>query len=283
MGTDPRRFATSEELLAEVQRLVAANELDEALAAVAHVEEDFCDDPLARHLAGLVWERVFLEAQARGEVGSLDLYENAEHHYRAALRCDPDNSETHAERLFACLFVLGTQRGDRERLLEGLELGLRLRDGAEGDTRAILQRETAVIASAHARLTDEPADWQLADTLFGDCEEPPLTREQFFFHFYRGLVKRALAGLEPTHRAEQLALAVASFRAAGSVARSRLVDYHLADTLLLAEDLNDSERADLARAVADLTRTAPESPDVTGLQRRYEARFGPLPTEPATP
>ena len=277
----PRRFATSQELLAEVQRLVAANDLDEALAAVAYVEEDFCDDPRARHLAGLVWERVFLEAQARGEVGSLDLYENAERHYRAAMHCDPDQSDAHAERLFACLFVLGTQRADRDRLLEGLELGLRLRDGAEGETRLIIQRETAVIASARARLTDDPADWQLAETLFDDSDEPLITREQFFFYFYRGLVKRALASSDPTR--PRLFEAVASFRAAGSVARSRLVDFHLADCLLQNDSLNDSERADLDRAVADLTRATPDSPDVAAVRRRYEARFGPLHLEPQTP
>lgn len=281
--TTPRRFATSEELLAEVQRLVAANDLDEAMAAVAGVEDQFPDDPLARHLAGLVWERVFLEAQARGEAGSLDLYENAERHYRAAMGWDGDNSEAHAERLFACLFVLGTQRADRERLLEGLELGLRLRDGAEGETQAILQRETAVIASARARLTDDPADWQLADTLFGQAEEPLITREQFFFYFYRGLVKRALAADDAANRDANLAAAIASLRAAGSVAQSRLVDYHLADCLLQVDSLNDSERADLARAVADLTRATPDSPDVAALKRRYEARLGPLPLEPQTP
>lgn len=279
--TTPRRFATSQELLNEVQRLVAANDLDEAVAAVAHVEEDFCDDALARHLAGLVWERVFLEAQARGEAGSLELYENAERHYRAAMHCDPDQSDAHAERLFACLFVLGTQRADRERLLEGVELGLRLRDGAEGETRTILQRETAVIASARARLTDDPADWQLAEALFDDAEEPLISREQFFFYFYRGLVKRALAAREPD--TPRLFQALASFRAAGSVAQSRLVDFHLADCLLQLESPNDSERADLQRAVADLTRATPDSPDVSVLKRRYEARFGPLSQEPHTP
>ncbi len=125
------------------------------------------------------------------------------------MHCDPDQSDAHAERLFACLFVLGTQRADRDRLLEGLELGLRLRDGAEGETRLIIQRETAVIASARARLTDDPADWQLAETLFDDSDEPLITREQFFFYFYRGLVKRALASSDPTR--PRLFEAVASF------------------------------------------------------------------------
>jgi tetratricopeptide (TPR) repeat protein len=264
-------FESTEALVQAVQGYLNQQQLAEAQEAIACVDEDFADDPLALHLAGLVWERTYLEMAARGERPGLELYERAESYYRRAMAADPDNAEIHCERLFACLFVLGTQRNDPNRMQEGLELAMSLAQQSEDpELSAIFDREAAILATGLARLSQEPADWDLANALFDKAVEPAAEREIYFFHLYRGMVKREAA--QRTGDGEALNQAIASFRRSWGIESTRGLQYLLADALLQLDDPGPSDLRDAGELVTALTRDAEDDVLVQALKRRYELR-----------
>jgi tetratricopeptide (TPR) repeat protein len=266
------RFETTEDLVRTVQGYLNHQQFDEAQEAITVVESDFAHDPLALHLAGLVWERTYLEQSAQGIHPDLELYERAEGYYRRAVDADPENAEVHGERLFACLFVIGTQRNDPGRMHEGLEIAMKLRDATDDPELAgIYERESAILATGLARLSQDPKDWDLADSLFGKAPEPSAERELYFFHLYRGMVKREVA--QRTGDPGALDEAVRSFRRSWSIDTSRGLQYLLADCLLQLDEPGPADLRDAGELVMALTQDSEDDLLLQGLRRRYDIRL----------
>ncbi|MDK2970300.1 MAG: hypothetical protein PWP23_55 [Candidatus Sumerlaeota bacterium] len=265
-------FKTPEELLGFVQVCLEERNLEAAAQAVGDVRTQFAASALALHIAGFVWEQTFLEKRALGEEPGLELYERAESLYREALEhCREDTIDVHLERLFACLFVLGTQREDVGRLREALAVAERraARETCEG--LAACRRDQATVATAIARATQDPDDWEKAHQCFERAEEPPEGRDALFFHYYRGITRKALG-----ERANDQALledAVRSFQAARRHGSVRGLDYLLADCLV---QLQNPAAADVLEMKAllplVLENANPADPLVRSLAARWEVR-----------
>lgn len=265
------KFESSEDLARKVQELLDARDFDGALALVKSVDDDFPDDPLAHHLAGLVWERTYIEGSAEGAPPPLTHYEKAEHHYRRAMKLDAANSALHAERLYACLFILGTQFGSLARLQEALGLAdtMSAELGPEGNNA--YEREAVIVASAIARHTQKGEDWEEASRRF-DLVAPPEGggREAYFFHHYRGLVKRELARSQD--RQDFLLEAIESLRAALELHPSRGIEYLLADCLAQLQKPSRRDVLEMMELAAKLEAGSPADVLVRGLAERCRLR-----------
>jgi tetratricopeptide (TPR) repeat protein len=264
-------FATPEELLAFVQERLRDRDLDAAARAVADVPTCFPESPLAHHIEGFVWEQMYLERRALGEPASLDLYEGAEKAYRRALACaGADTRETHLERLFACLFVLGTQLEDSDRLDEALRVARERADAAEGAVREACLRDCATVATAIARKSQDLADWERARTLFEATDEPTEAREALFYQYYRGLTARALGQANADQ--QTLRQAVGAFRAARAHGSVPGLDYLLADCLLQLQEPTAAEVLEMKALVPELVASRPGDRLLAILGQRWRAR-----------
>ncbi|MBX3730660.1 MAG: hypothetical protein KF858_15900 [Candidatus Sumerlaeia bacterium] len=264
-------FATPEELLAFVQERLHDRDLDAAGRAVADVPTCFPDSPLANHIEGFVWEQTYLEQRALGEPASLELYERAEAGYRRALACAGDDTrETHLERLFACLFVLGTQYEDRARLDEALRVASERAASTDGAVREGCQRDCATVATAIARKSQDLADWDRARASFAATREPAEAREALFYHYYRGLTSRALGQAH----ADQATLreAVGAFQAARAHGSVPGLDYLLADCLLQLQEPTAAEVLEMKSLVPELVASRPGDKLLGILAQRWHAR-----------
>lgn len=262
--------STSSELVAVVQQLLNERRFDDAIACIDLVDEGFADDPVAQHLAGLVWERTWMERTAEGLRPPLDHYAFAAERYRRAAELDAPNRALHVERLFACVFVLGTQRNDPEMLREALGLADELAAEAEGDARQAILREAAVAATGLARATRSAEDWTEAERRHDAVEQPPPGRETFFFHYYRGMAKREAAAL----RTDEFALreAVAAFRRAREVDTNPALEYLLADCLVQLQEPSEAELDEARDLVAGLASRNAGDKLVRGLSERLALR-----------
>lgn len=268
---DPASIRTSAELVAHVQRLLDERRFDEAIACETVVDERFADDAVAQHLIGLVWERTWLERTAEGLRPPLDHHAFAAERYRRAAELDDANRLLHVERLFACLFVLGTQRSDAGTLREALALADELAAAAEGPAREAILRESAVAASGLARVTRAADDWLEAERRHDAATEPPPGRETFFFHYYRGMAKREAAAIRSSEQA--LREAVAAFLRAREADTNAALEYLLADCLLQLQEPSAAE-IDLAdELVAGLLARSPDDRLAKALAERHAARL----------
>ncbi|MEQ8819105.1 MAG: hypothetical protein RLY93_02595 [Sumerlaeia bacterium] len=274
MGLEPSAEFPSPEAAVDVMgRLLDEGKAQEALAFVDPIAAQFPDSPVAQHLCGLVCERTYIELTALGKAADFNLYRQAEHFYRraAALETDEGAQNVHRERLYAAVFVIGTQQSDPERLREAYDLALELADTSEEVTiREKYGREAAIVATAMARVSRQDADWRRAERLFSESKAPFDERETYFFHYYQGLVARELGQrLEDEAR---LASAADRFRRASSIQTSRGVDYLLADCLIQLSSPNPEDLSDMDRIVAELMAANPDDPLVASLKKRYELR-----------
>ncbi len=263
-------FSSAEELAHYVQTMLGMREFDKAISAIQNVDSEFPDDPIVQHLAGLVWERTYLERNAEDKAPGLDLYESAERHYRRALELDPDQRPLHGERLFTCLFVLGTQNNDQPRLEEALALALELAQNDDPTLAETYKREAAIVLTAIARISQDPKDWDRANEQFDSIAEPESDREAYFFLFYRGMVKRAVA-----HRlADQQAFAdaVSSLGKARRVQSNRGLDYLLADCLVEIKNPSQHQIDLLQECLGELQSGNPDDKFVETLLKRWQLR-----------
>ncbi|MGF1572431.1 MAG: tetratricopeptide repeat protein [Sumerlaeia bacterium] len=269
--TDPREITTTLELTQRAQAHLEARELDLAIEVVSIVEEKFMDDPIALHLAGVVWERAFLEFNAMGKSPSLVYYEKAAQYFERALKLDPEKFPFHAERLYTCLFVLGTQKNDLNRLKQSQALAEKLSDSADELLAANYQHELAIIKSGIARITQEIPDWEAADEAFEKLDCPDSGREKYFFCYYKGIVKRSLAEF---HQDQQFLLeAIAAFRVALAELRLRSVMFLLADCLLQLEQPDAIDLSEMQEYIPELIQKSPEDPVIQTLFQRWEVRL----------
>ena len=263
-------FQTPEELVKYVEHLLEQGGIDDALEAVENVDERFPDNALAQHVAGLVHERSYIELNARGESPELGLYERAEHHYRRALALDEQDELLHLERLYACLFVLGTQRNDADRLREAQQTALRLLNTEDGEVEAIYSRESAIVTAALARATREQDEWDRAEQLFDEAVDPVSGREVFFFYYYRGLTTREIA--QRGQDQERFRKAAHYFNKAASQGSSRAIEFLMADCLVQIEEPAKEEQRAAERLVASLMDVNPKDPLIESLHKRWEIR-----------
>jgi len=259
------------EFAKEVEALLHNRQVNEAIEKVSVIDEEFPDNPLAMHLAGIVWERTYLELNAQGQNPSLIYYEKAEQYFRKALQLDPSNFGLHGERLYACLFVLGTQKDDLDRLRESYHIADVLSQSPEEMIAQNYKHEKAIIASGIARLTQLKDDWEAADSEFEDLECPDQGRERYFFCYYRALVKRALADILQDQN--YLIEAIDSFRKAIAESRIRTIEYLLADCLLLLEKPDPIDQSEMKEYVNSLLERYPHDPLVEKLGQRYHMRL----------
>lgn len=273
-------FGSVEELVGAVEACVDAEDFDGALRCISGVEETFPDDALAHHAAGLVHERRFFLRKARGGHPTLEWCERAAECYRRARRLDP-SAALHAERLYAVLFVLGTQTQGAKGLpylLEAHDLAVCLVEEAESaSTRNQWRIEVAVVSTAIARLGEDREPWVTADRLFEACEEPEGGREAFFFHFYRGLARRNVLSFEAGKKGSgidpaRVRVAVRSLSFAIEEAKSTALAFLLADSLLMLDDLDESERARLEELMEYIEREASNDALIRTIKKRYQAR-----------
>lgn len=262
-------FATAEELVAYVEGCLGEGDHDAAQKAVSLVGEQHPDSPLAQHLAGLVWERAYLDQNAAGQKPPLELYRKAEHHYRRACELDPDTPGMHMVRLQTCLFVLGTQWRDVERLREATGLALQIRDFMEGTESAFFGRQAAVCAGALANITHEQEDYDRAEEYFDDAEMPQDDREDYFFHHFRGMLKRMIGQREQDPA--RLRQAIESFvRARATTGSVRGMEYLLADCLVQLDDPDAEEVRLMDETVRGLTGV--DDRLVASLRERWRLR-----------
>ncbi|MCB2157030.1 hypothetical protein KQI84_19295 [bacterium] len=263
-------FQTPEELVKFIETRLERGELDAAIESVADVDSRFPDSALAHHVAGLVHERAYIEWNARGETPELSLYEEAERQYRIALELEEHDEFLHLERLYACLFVLGTQHNDADRLREAQAAALRLLDTEDREIEAIYSRESAIVTAALARTANDPAEWDRAEQLFNEAIEPVSGREVFFFYYYRGLTTRELAQREQDQ--ERFRKAAGYFRQAGAQGTNRALEFLMADCLVQLEEPTKEEQQGAENLVGVLMDINPADPLIESLHKRWEIR-----------
>lgn len=278
--SDPREITTTLELTQRANELLEAREFEQALEVVSIVEEKFMEDPIALHLAGVVWERAFLEFNAMGKAPSLVYYEKAAQYFERALKLDPEKFPFHAERLYTCLFVLGTQKNDLNRLKQSEKLAEQLSQSEDEPIADNYRQELAIIKSGIARITQEIPDWEAADEAFEALECPESGREKYFFCYYKGIVKRSLADYHQDHHF--LLEAIAAFRVALAELRIRSVLYLLADCLVQLERPDEIDLSEMREYIGELLRKSPEDPFVKTLQQRWQIRLKLLGLKPET-
>ena len=282
--TDPQAISSPLELSQITQQLLENRELEKALKVVGIVDEKFPREPIALHLAGIVWERAFLEYAALGKNPSLIYYEKAAQYFERALQLDAEQFALHAERLYTCLFVLGTQKSDLNRLRRSEQLALELVQTTDELLAENYRQELAIIKSGIARITQELPDWEHAGEAFDAIECPESGREKYFHCYYKGIVKRSLAEF---HQDQQYLLeAIAAFRSALGEARLRSVLYLLADCLVQLEKPDAIDRSEMREYIPELVRNSPQDTLVQSLEARWHLRLKllgePLPSTNAT-
>ncbi|MBI5155164.1 hypothetical protein HZA57_08000 [Candidatus Poribacteria bacterium] len=265
----PAAFASLEEFALYLQERFGEGDLAAALDAASRAEELFPGDAEALHLAGLARERCFLELQARGEGGYLELYRQAEHCYRRAIELDPGEWAMHAERLYGCLFVLGSQSGLAELLREAREIAGNLASEA-GELGSRFRNEVPIVSSAIARVTQDAGDWHAAAHEFDAAPAPEGDREACFYHQYRGIALREIAQRQPSD--ESFRRAIASLEKASLLQDSRGLCYMLADCLVQLADPTGNEVAAMNRLVGELRDSGATDPLVDSLVKRWELR-----------
>lgn len=279
--SNPQEITTTLELTQRAQAHLEAREFEQALEVVSLVEEKFMNDPIALHLAGVVWERAFLEFNAMGKSPSLVYYEKAAQYFERALKLDPEKFPFHAERLYTCLFVLGTQKNDLVRLKQSETLAEKLSESADELLAENYRHELAIIKSGIARITQEIPDWEGADRAFESLECPETGREKYFFCYYKGIVKRSLAEF---HQDQQFLLeAIASFRVALAELRLRSVMYLLADCLVQLEKPDSIDLSEMKEYIPELVKKSPDDAVIKTLQDRWRVRLKLLGLNPEPP
>lgn len=262
---------TPEALTKHVETLLQERKIDDAVAAVSIVEEKFPDSAVALHLAGVVFERAYLELNAEGQSPSLVYYEKAEQYFRKALELDPEHMLMHSERLYTCLFVVGTQKGDLAKLQESYEIANVLSQSDEELIAENYKHEKAIIRSGIARITGDVKDWLKAEEEFEELECPNSGREKYFFCYYKGMVKRTLSDL---HEDQGLLIeAIHAFRGAMAESRIRTVEYLLADCLIQLEQPDPVDQSEMKEYVLSLTNRFPNDPLITKLFERWQVRL----------
>lgn len=261
---------TPDEFVVAMQRRLEDRDFEAAKDLARRAAEWFPDHPAAQHAAGLAWERAAVERAALGHGPAIDHYRAALGHYRRAADCEGGDPRLHLERVYACLFVLGSAERSRSLLDEAHALAERLADTPDAEERARYLREVAILRTAIARESGEPADWRLAAGLFAQAEEPDPGPEAYFYFFYRGMAERQ-AGQEAGDEEQLRSAARCLVRALESHA-TRGVQYLAADCLLQLGDPTGAEIT-LTRALVDgLQASSPTDPLVEGLARRWELR-----------
>ncbi len=262
---------TPEQLVAVLQKLLEQRRFDTATDLVRDVNERFPESPVAHHAAGLAWERTWIESRAEGGNPPLSHYEKAEAHYRRAMDLDSKNRLMHGERLFACVFVMGTQGSDTNRLREAVKLADKLGAELPETKRESLQRDAATAASALARVTRSEEDWADVAQRFDELRIPEDGgREAYFHHHYHGMARRELARLHDSQ--SLLQEAIDSFRQALALSNAPALEYLLADCLLQLQNPVEAELNEARELVAGLREKNPKDPLVEGVTRRLALR-----------
>lgn len=265
-------FQQPEQFVAAVKACLDERRFDEAIRLAGLVDDVFPRNPLAQHAAGLAYEQTFLEERATGSVPSLDYYARAEHHYRQALgHAAPELADEHAERLYSCLFVLGSQLGDKDRLEEARRMASAFAQNAPGEAlRNRYKRELAVVWTGIARITQDLADWERAEAEWEQAPEGTTDQDVFFGNYYRGLAKRAIGQADGNQ--DLLSKAAACFREALDLDYSRGLEYLLADCLLQLHDPSFAEVLEMKELVPRLVESNPGDRLLQSLGRRWEKR-----------
>lgn len=265
--------STPAELVAAIARLLEDGAMAEAVDLADEAAAEHPASAIVQHAAGLAHERRFLERQASGEPADLRDIEDAAEAYRRAADAEPEAFE-HQERLFACLFILATQREDLALLGEVEDLADTLQNSDAPEARRdAFSREAAIAGAARARITQQEADWKRAEHLFLLAADPPDGREAFFFHYYEGIVLHRLGTMlaDPG----RLRRAARAFHFTVLDQPRPALKFLLADCLLQLPDPSDAEK-DAAKALAQdlgVDQAAPGDPPADPLLASLAERW----------